>query len=131
MTTDLLTVGPDERLDLAAMVMDQRRIRQLLVVDDADRFLGLVSYRALLRLLAEQAEAVDDDVSVRAFMDADPPTVGPGTSLRHAIELMIEERVSALPVVEDGKAVGILSEHDIFRVTGNLLQRSGDTDGGS
>lgn len=128
MTTDLLTVGPDERLDIAAMVMEQRRIRQLLVVDDAERFLGLVSYRALLRLLAEQAGEMGDDVAVRAYVDRDPPTVTPRTPLREAIQLMLEERVSALPVVVGGNAVGILSEHDIFRVAGSLLQRP--TEGG-
>lgn len=129
MTTELVTVDPDERLDLAGLIMQQRRIRQLLVVDDEGRLLGLVSYRALLRLLAHRVRAVDECGSVRAFMDPDPVTVTPTTPLRQAIRMMLERRVSAVPVVDDEKVVGILSEHDVARLTGSLLRNPRDRRG--
>lgn len=123
MTTDLLTVNRDEPLDLAALVMDQRRIRQLLVIDDDGRLLGLVTYRALLRLLADhRAGELGRGIAVARYMEADPVTVSPHTPLRDAIRIMLDTGASALPVVDDGRAIGILSEHDVVRVAGGLLE---------
>ena len=123
MTTELRTVRPDERLDLAALIMDRRRIRQLLVVDEDGRLKGLVSYRALLRLVsAQQTREIDEGSLVEEFMDADPVTVTPDTPLRGAIRMMLDRGVSAVPVMDGDRAVGILSEHDVARVAGSLLQ---------
>lgn len=125
MTTDLLTVGPAERLDLAALMMDRRAIRQLLVVDPDGRLLGIVSYRALIQLLsARRAAEIEGGGLVREFMEPDPVTVSPTTPLRDVIRLMLEEEVSAVPVVDEGSVVGIVSEHDVVRVAGGLLERS-------
>lgn len=122
MTTDLLTVSPTDRLDLAALVMDRRGIRQLLVVDEAGRLLGLVSYRALLRLVAtHRAGDIEDCGPVEAFMVPDPVTVSPGTLLTDAIQVMLDRNVSVVPVVDGDRVVGILSEHDVVRVAGRLL----------
>ncbi len=123
MTTDLLTVQRHETLDLAALVMDRRRIRQLIVVDDDGLFLGLVSYRALLRLLADQrAGDLEEGVAVGGYMDPDVLTVTPGTPLQDAIRLMLAQDRSVIPVVEDGRVIGILSEHDVVRVTAGFLE---------
>ena len=123
MTTDLQTVAPDERLDLAALVMDRRRIRQLLVVDDDGHLLGLVSYRALLRLVAaHRAGEIESGGLVREFMDPDPATVDIASPLRDAVRLMLECDVSAVPVLDDDRVAGLLSEHDIVRFTGELME---------
>lgn len=123
MTTELQTVAPDERLDLAALVMDRRRIRQLLVVDDDGRLLGLVSYRALLRLVAaHRAGEIEAGGLVREFMDPEPLTVTKDTPLREAVRLMLEREVSAVPVLDDDRVAGLLSEHDVVRFTGELME---------
>ena len=57
MTTDLVTVAEDDPIELAANLMDWHRIRQVLVEDDGHRLIGLVSYRAMLRLLARGVDA--------------------------------------------------------------------------
>ena len=124
MTTDLFTVEPGERLDLAAMVMDRRRIRQLLVVDDDGGLLGVVTYRAILRLLTDyQPGTQREGVTVDAYMESEPVTVTPDTALRDAIRTMLEAGVSVVPVVERGRAVGVLSEHDVVRVARGLLEQ--------
>ena len=126
MTTELLTVGPGERLDLAGLLMERSRIRQLVVVDADGGLLGLVSYRALLRLLAaRRSETLEEGGLVEEFMIRDPVTVTPATPLRDAVRLMLEHEVSALPVVDDGRVVGILSEHDITTVARALLDEHG------
>ena len=52
MITDLVTLSPDDPLDLAANLMDWHRIRQLPVEDGSDGIVGLLSYRRLLRVMA-------------------------------------------------------------------------------
>jgi CBS domain-containing protein len=54
-------------------------------------------------------------------MTRDPVTVTPRTRLKAAVEIFLTRRVGALPVVEDGRLVGILSDTDIMRVAFDLL----------
>ena len=118
MTTELQTVRPGERLDSAAQAMDRGGVRQLLVVDD-DRLLGLISYRDIIRLVLDAG--ADPTGVVADHMDADPVTVGPSTALADVIRLMLDSGLSAVPVTDGGRVVGVVSEHDIVRLTGTLL----------
>ena len=49
-------------------------------------------------------------------MSPDPVTVAPSDTIQEAAEQMLENQVSGLPVVEDGRVVGIVTESDIFRL---------------
>lgn len=132
MTTDLCTVKRGEPLDLAALVMARRRVRQLLVVDDDGCLLGVVSYRAILRLMTEyQPGDSQAGVTVDAYMEPDPVTVTPDTMLRDAIRTMLEAGVSVVPVVEQRRAVGVLSEHDVVRLAWRLLEHTTGAGSGS
>jgi len=125
MTTDLLTVRADDPLDLVASIMDWERIRHVPVEDEQRRLVGIVSYRKLMRLMADRPPAPDDDpIAVRTIMQPDPVTVSPDTHTLDAIDLMKEKNVSALPVVKDGLLVGIVTERDFMRIAAQLLERS-------
>jgi CBS domain-containing protein len=123
MTTSLYTVHEDELVDLAAFLMDKNRIRHVLVEDANNELVGIVSYRSLLRLLARGAHAPSaDELPVKEVMERNPVTVGPETATVDAIETMRAHQVSALPVVKDGKLVGIVSERDFMPVAGQLME---------
>jgi CBS domain-containing protein len=123
MTTSLYTVHEDELVDLAAFLMEKNRIRHVLVEDANNELVGIVSYRALLRLLARGAHAPSaDELPVKEVMERNPVTVGPETATIDAIETMRAHQVSALPVVKDGKLVGIVSERDFMPVAGQLME---------
>ena len=123
MTKDLYTVHPDDLVDLAAHQMSTMRIRHVPVEDDAGRCVGLVSHRALIRLLAEGAFGKGDArVAVSSIMTLDPVTVAPDTPTLEAIKIMREQRVGCLPVVSEDKLVGILTEHDLIEVSAQLLE---------
>jgi len=119
MSTDLFTIGPDDLVDVAAAVMHWKRIRHVPVEDATGRLVGLVSYRALVRLVGEGRGGAR--VPVREIMSPDPVTVGPGESCRNAMHLMHDRRLSCLPVVHDGRLVGIVSERDFLQVALELL----------
>jgi CBS domain-containing protein len=123
MQTDLFTVRQDELIDLAASIMDWEQIRHIPVEDDEHKLVGLVSYRALLRLVADPAKRKSDSIAVEDIMERKPVSVQPETSTLDAIALMKQHRASCLPVVlENGKLVGIVTEHDYMRIAGKLLE---------
>ncbi|MFL5521355.1 MAG: CBS domain-containing protein [Gemmatimonadales bacterium] len=119
MSTDLFTIGPDDLVDVAAAVMHWKRIRHVPVEDATGRLVGLVSYRALVRLVGEGRGGAR--VPVREIMSPDPVTVGPGESCRNAMHIMHDRRLSCLPVVHDGRLVGIVSERDFLQVALELF----------
>ena len=119
MTTDLVTVGPDDPIELVANLLDWHRIRQVLVEESDGSFVGLVSYRAVLRLLAAGGDA--SGVVVSDVMKPEPICVPPDLAPLKALELMRQFGIGALPVVSDGHLVGIVTEHDFFNIAGLLL----------
>jgi CBS domain-containing protein/gamma-glutamylcysteine synthetase len=122
MTTSLFTVHEDELVDMVAFMMERKQIRHVLVEDDAHSLVGLVSYRSVLRLMAEGFDSSSDEAPpVRDIMEREPTSVAPETSTLEAIDLMREHKVSCLPVVSEGKLVGIVSETDFMPLAYELL----------
>lgn len=123
MTTSLFTVHEDELVDMVAFLMDRNQIRHVLVEDDGHSLVGIVSYRSVLRLMAEGFDrAVEPTPAVKDIMERDPISVQPDTRTLDAIDLMRQHRVSCLPVVSDGKLVGIVSERDFLPIAYDLLE---------
>ena len=132
MTTSLFTVHEDELVDMVAFLMDKKRIHHVLVEDDAHSLVGLVSYRSVVRLMAEGFDrATDDAPAVKTIMAPDPVSVAPDTPTLEAIDLMRQHGVTCLPVVSEGKLVGIVSESDFMSIAYELLEsRLGAGEGG-
>jgi CBS domain-containing protein len=125
MTTDLFTVYEDELVELVAVVMDWRRIRHVMVEDRKGNLVGLVTHRGLLRYLSDAGRSSSDEcVPVRDIMVNNPITVTSDMRTMDAIHLMREKKVSALPVLQDGHLVGIITEADFYAIAGDLLDDS-------
>ncbi|HKJ16948.1 MAG TPA: CBS domain-containing protein [Xanthomonadales bacterium] len=122
MATDLFTVRADDIVDFAATLMDWRHVRHVPVEDDNGNLVGLVSHRALLRLVAAGRYGKDTRVTVADIMKANPVTVTPETSTVDAIREMREKRLACLPVTRKGKLVGLVTEHDLIVVSSHLLE---------
>ncbi|HJZ88428.1 MAG TPA: glutamate-cysteine ligase family protein [Polyangia bacterium] len=121
MTTDLFTVHPDDAVDLAANLMAWERIRHVPVEDKDHRLVGLVSYRQVLRLLTDGKTT--KDAAVSEIMKTDVMTVTPHTSTLDAIALMRRYRIGCLPVLQDGRLVGILTEENFMNIAAELLEQ--------
>ena len=122
MTTNLFTVQEEDTVDLVANMMDWENIRHVPVEDDRHQLVGLVSYRSLLRMMAKGRRSPSGTaLPVREIMRREPLTVAPETATVDAIELMRANSVGCLPVVKDGRLVGILTEHDFMVITRELL----------
>ncbi len=124
MTTDLITTHADEAVELVANLMKWKKIRHIPVEDNEHRLIGVVSAGSLVRLLAERAtELGKGPIAVREIMATDIVTVTPETPTPEAIRLMRKHGVGCLPVLKDGRLVGIVTEHDFMLIAGQLLER--------
>ncbi len=121
MSTDLFTVRPDDLVDLAASVMTWRHIRHVPVEDNEGQLVGLVSHRALLKLLT-RGTPVNQPVTVREIMTPNPFTVSSTTSTLEAMEIMRRNRVGCLPVLDDGHLVGIVTSYDFLDASARLFK---------
>jgi CBS domain-containing protein len=125
MSTDLFTVSADDPIMLAASMMDWRHIRHVPVEDDAGQFVGLISNRDVLRVIAQGGwEQTGIPVSVRDAMDSRPLTVSPETLTTDALAMMLEHQVDCLPVIKQNELIGIVTGHDMLVVLGSVLRAS-------
>lgn len=123
MTTDLFTVHPEDPAELAASIMYWKQVRHLPVEDAEGRLVGVLSYRSVLRLVADGRHAGPDPVPVREIMRADPVSVTPGTSCVDAIHLMVQHGISSLPVLDRSRLVGIVTDRDFSRAVTSLFEQ--------
>ena len=111
---DVITIWPGASLRSAVERMAKRNVGALVVVDDAGKVVGMVSEREVVHALAETgeralAEAVADLMPRRLI------TCGPDDRLADLMAVMTEHRVRHLPVVEDGRLVGLVSIGDLVK----------------
>jgi CBS domain-containing membrane protein len=132
MTSDVLVVGPDDPVTKIRDLMADRHIRHVPVVDDAQDLVGVVSDRDLLARtlgtdtdlpLSLQAELLDAD-KVRDIMTWDVETVDVDEDVAIAAQVMLENKYGCLPVLEEGKLAGILTEADFVRFVATAAESS-------
>lgn len=117
MSTDLITLRPADRLDLAASLMAWRDVRHVPVEDDAGKLLGMLDLRSWLAAVA----AGHPPDAVRDVMDAEPARLDPDAPATEALRLLRERKVSALAVVDEDRLVGIVTERDLLALTARVL----------
>lgn len=124
MTSDVVTLGRNEKLVVADDVMRLGRIRHLPIVDDDGRLAGIVSQRdlfhsGLMKALGYGSHAqqnVLDMLAVKEAMRDDVVTTAPTTPLVEAAKLMIERKIGCLVVLDGDKIAGILTEGDFVKL---------------
>lgn len=128
MRRPVITILPQATAAGALGLMRRGKFRHLPVVDARGKLVGVVSDRDLGRSASSVGEVMTRDVV----------TVQPSTDIRQAARLMRERKIGCLPVVEDGRLVGILTEADVLCALEELLRshvtrptpaRPGDTVG--
>jgi CBS domain-containing protein len=108
---DPLTLPPEATVREACRRMRDRRVGAVLVTGDDCRLVGIFTGRdAVHRVLAEGRSAARTELS--AVMTRDPTTMPPGKTAIEALRLMEDGRYRHLPIVDDGKVVGIVSRFD-------------------
>ena len=127
MSTELITVAPDDNLDTARTLMHDNRIHHLPVVD-GEKLVGLLTLTNVLAatdsfLRTEDSRMHARDIPVKEVMIADVATVDKKASLRRAAMFLEKHRIGCLPVVSNGKLKGIITDTDFVGVAINLLEQ--------
>ncbi len=107
MTTDVRTVEGSTSVESAARIMFEQSISGIPVVDENERIIGVVSE---FDVLAKGGDSVSD-IMTRSVI-----TVGEDTDPETIARMLIEQHIRRLPVVRDGKVVGIISRSDLVRL---------------
>jgi len=111
MSTPLVTVGPDDTVQLAASRMFGSRTGSTLVME-ADRLLGIFTERDIVNALAGTSDAGRSS-TVGARMTPNPQVIEATATVGGALDRMLEGGFRHLPVVEDGHVVGVVSMRDL------------------
>ncbi|MCP4338661.1 MAG: CBS domain-containing protein [Desulfobulbaceae bacterium] len=133
MHTDLITVSPQTTLVEAKELVKKEQIDHLLVVDDQKKLVGIVSDRDLKQYWASPATSLSKNelsyllqkVLVSMVMIKTVVTIPTNSTIERAALVMQQNRISALPVMEDGELAGIITSTDVMGV---LLQAIGISD---
>lgn len=128
MSSPVAAFSEETCLVVAVEAMRTRHVRHLCVVRQT-RVVGIVSDRDVKRALPSALagavrmdyEAILEETPLSRVMSRAPVCIASQAPLARAVSLMLEHRISALPVVDDGVLVGMLTETDCLRALGGLL----------
>jgi CBS domain-containing protein len=112
MTSDVLTVAPEDTIGEAAQKMVDREVSSA-AVSDYGRLIGILTERDLTRAVAGRTHS--SEARVREWMTPDPVTLPASASPKEAAEIMLDQRFRHIPVVEGDRAIGIVSIRDVAR----------------
>lgn len=97
-----------------ALKLTQLKVGALLVIDSSNKLVGIISERDILRKIVASGQD-PKSVIVDTIMTTNLTTVLPTTSVREAMKIVTEKRIRHLPVLDNGKLVGIISIGDLTR----------------
>lgn len=138
MTRDVISVSPDTEIIQAARILLEKRINGMPVVDDQNRLVGIICQSDLIAqqkrfpipnlftfldgfISLTSIKQLEHEIqkfaaiTVTQAMTPKPVTVHPDTTIEEVAALMVDKYYHTLPVVEDGKLVGIVGKEDILR----------------
>ncbi|MBT5050135.1 MAG: CBS domain-containing protein [Rhodospirillaceae bacterium] len=113
--SDVVTVRDDETIAQAVTRLEGHGIGALVVVDGADKPIGILSERDIARGVSSHGPRLPE-APVKALMSGNLVTCGPDDSIAELMAVMTEKRIRHLPVVGGGALVGIVSIGDVVKV---------------
>ncbi|HLF91737.1 MAG TPA: CBS domain-containing protein [Anaerolineales bacterium] len=123
MTPDPITISPSTTLPQAQQIMMEKNIRRLPVVWDG-KLVGILTFGDIREAKPSEANTLSvyelnyllDRLTVKAIMTSNPITVDPDATIGQAANIMLEKKIGGIPVVENGRLVGIITETDLCRL---------------
>jgi CBS domain-containing protein len=102
-------------------VLREYRVRHLPVVR-GQKLVGLVSHRDFVKALEISRRRGHEKVWAAEFMNNELVTVAPDSSLDAAVQRMVQRKIGCLPVTQDGRFVGLITETDVLNYCDRLIQ---------
>jgi len=120
MTANPVTVSSRDTLAMAKSIMDTGRFRRTPVVDNG-KLVGILTERDI-REHTGYLESTRVDAAMRTALI----TVGPGATVEDAARLMLQHKIGGLPIVDEGRLVGIVTTSDLLKAFLNVVQAAGE-----
>ena len=122
MTRKVFTVAPDDGISGAIRLLKEKKIKHIPVVKDG-KLKGIISDRDIKEFSPSSATTLDvyelhyllAKTKVKEVMKSKVHSTSPDTPIEEAAKLMHDLRIGCLPVMDDGRLAGIISDRDIFR----------------
>lgn len=135
MTNEVFVLHATQTLELVRSLMRIKHVRHVPIVEEDNTFVGLMTHRDLLAQtishLAEvdesEQEYLDRHIHIMNIMKTDVLTADPEMDVCQAISLILENKYGCLPVVSEGKLVGIVTEADFLKLTQKLLRQTDES----
>ncbi|HKL16027.1 MAG TPA: CBS domain-containing protein [Balneolaceae bacterium] len=122
MSTDLITVTDDYIVELVLKIMEWRNIRHLPVEGKDGELKGIITKKRLDRYLTDDKS--NKQLTAADVMDRNPTTIKPDEDIKYAMLLMLDEGISCLPVIEQGKLIGIITDKDTQSIWSKIKKNS-------
>ncbi len=117
------SLKPDNTVIEAATLMTSANIAAVVILDEDGKLIGIITERDMTRKVI--AKNLDPkETSVSEIMTKKPDTLAPDDSASDALELMQARHFRHLPVVEDGKCVGMVSLRDLYSAAQTTLEEN-------
>ena len=129
MSKQPITITEDTPINEAIKLMRDEKVRRLPVLNDEGELVGIVSEKDLLYVSPSPATSLSiyelqyliSKITVGQIMTTDVITVSEYTPLEEAARIMADNKIGGLPVMRNGKLVGIITESDLFRTFLEML----------
>jgi CBS domain-containing protein len=110
---NVITIGPDKSIKEAIALMDAQNIGALIVLDEDQQLVGIISERDIIRAFVRREDVLSLPVS--QLMTTKVITGVPQDDIHSISNLMTEHRVRHLPILSNGQLVGIISIGDVVK----------------
>lgn len=111
--TNIVTIQPDSPVSLAVQLFNKHNIGSLMVVDADESLVGILSERDIVRCLSDYAFILD--VPVQELMTPRVIVGRPNDDLISIVHTMTEKRFRHLPIVDNGRIIGMISIGDVVK----------------
>jgi CBS domain-containing membrane protein len=125
MSKDLVTIKEEDSIDRAKRLFELNKVRHILVVNNSGKLIGIISNHDILRVSfgdtygddqRDMDDAIVNMLTVKDVMRKDPVVITSDTTVEDAIYILLNRRFHSLPVVDNGKLLGIVTTTDFMKL---------------
>lgn len=126
MTRNFIYISLDTNLKECARTMIKKRVGSL-VIKDGDKLKGILTEKDIIWAIVKKSKNDLEDVKAKDLMKRRVVTIKPGDDITDALQKLKKKKIRRLPVVENGKLIGMLTANDILRIDPGLFQMIAET----
>ncbi|MFA5061064.1 MAG: CBS domain-containing protein [Candidatus Pacearchaeota archaeon] len=126
MTRNFIYVSEDTNLYDCAKIMVRKRVGSLMVKDE-DSLKGILTEKDIIWAVVKKTKKCLKDILVKDIMKRKVITIKPSADITEAMDRFKKKKIRRLPVVEQGKLIGLITEKDVLKIDPGLFQMIAET----